>query len=182
MDPYAKHRFLRSTLAFKYTWWYYGAMVIDPIIRFNWIFYAIYANDTQHSSLVSFFVAFSEVMRRGMWTLFRVENEHCTKCVSLSMTIMQRAKQNIVWAASELLATYHYLTQSLHLRMRTSPTRPRSSPMAHLCLTHRRHCLRNSPVSFDRWRLMQAVPISKRQQARLARRAKDGKQSRLNRR
>lgn len=83
MDPYAKHRFLRSTLGFKYTWWYYAAMVIDPIIRFNWIFYAIYANETQHSSLVSFFVAFSEVFRRGMWTLFRVENEHCTKYVCL---------------------------------------------------------------------------------------------------
>ncbi|KAL1302973.1 hypothetical protein AAFC00_003290 [Neodothiora populina] len=78
MDPYAKHRFLRSTLAFKYTWWYYIAMVIDPIIRFNWIFYAIYGNTTQHSSVVSFMVAFSEVLRRGMWTLFRVENEHCT--------------------------------------------------------------------------------------------------------
>ena len=79
MDPYAKHRFLRSTLGFKYAWWYYAAMTIDPIIRFNWIFYAIYAHDAQHSSLVSFFVAFSEVLRRGMWTLFRVENEHCTK-------------------------------------------------------------------------------------------------------
>ncbi|GAB7347012.1 hypothetical protein MBLNU459_g3160t1 [Dothideomycetes sp. NU459] len=78
VDPYAKHRFLRTTLGFKYTWWYYGAMLIDPIIRFNWIFYAIYLHDAQHSTLVSFFVAFTEVLRRGIWTLFRVENEHCT--------------------------------------------------------------------------------------------------------
>lgn len=77
-DPYAKHPFLRQTLAYKQVWWYYLAMVLDPILRFNWIFYAIYADDIQHSSLVSFFVAFSEVCRRGMWTLFRVENEHCT--------------------------------------------------------------------------------------------------------
>ena len=53
-------------------------MVLDPILRFNWIFYAIYASELQHSAVLSFFVAFSEVCRRGMWTLFRVENEHCT--------------------------------------------------------------------------------------------------------
>jgi xenotropic and polytropic retrovirus receptor 1 len=29
------------------------------------------------ASKVSFMVAFAEVTRRGMWTLFRVENEHC---------------------------------------------------------------------------------------------------------
>jgi hypothetical protein len=52
-------------------------MVIDPILRFNWIFYIIYRNDLQTTSIVAFFVAFSEVCRRGMWTLFRVENEHC---------------------------------------------------------------------------------------------------------
>lgn len=53
-------------------------MILDPILRFNWIFYAIYRHDVQHSAVLSFFVAFSEVLRRGMWTLFRVENEHCT--------------------------------------------------------------------------------------------------------
>ena len=53
-------------------------MIINPILRFNWIFYAIYADELQHSALLSFFVGFSEVCRRGLWTLFRVENEHCT--------------------------------------------------------------------------------------------------------
>ena len=78
-DPYAKHRFLRPTLAYrKHVWIYYAAMILDPILRFNWIFYAIYTSDTQHSSVVSFVVSLSEVLRRGMWTLFRVENEHCT--------------------------------------------------------------------------------------------------------
>jgi hypothetical protein len=73
----AKHKFLRHKLAYKQIWWYYAAMVIDPILRFNWIFYVIYRNDLQTTSIVSFFVAFTEVLRRGMWTLFRVENEHC---------------------------------------------------------------------------------------------------------
>ena len=53
-------------------------MALDPILRFNWIFYAIFSGELQHSALLSFFVGFSEVCRRGIWTLFRVENEHCT--------------------------------------------------------------------------------------------------------
>lgn len=77
LQPNAKRRFLRDVRGYKNTWWYYLAMIIDPILRFNWIFYAIYTHDTRHGTMVSFFVAFSEVSRRGMWTLFRVENEHC---------------------------------------------------------------------------------------------------------
>lgn len=53
-------------------------MLVDPILRFAWIFYAIFTHDTQHSTIVSFMVAFAEVSRRGMWTIFRVENEHCS--------------------------------------------------------------------------------------------------------
>jgi xenotropic and polytropic retrovirus receptor 1 len=77
LDPYARHRFLRQNLAFKSTWSYYIAMVIDPIIRFNWILYAIYTTNPEWSPLVSFFVGFTEVCRRGLWAVFRVENEHC---------------------------------------------------------------------------------------------------------
>jgi len=78
LDPNAKHRFLRQQLAYKSTWPYYIALIIDPLIRFNWIFYAIYTEDVQHSTIVSFLVGFTEVCRRGMWMVFRVENEHCT--------------------------------------------------------------------------------------------------------
>lgn len=78
MDPYAKHRFLRDRLGYRQIWLYYLAIVVDPILRFNWIFYAIFANDVQHSALLSFFISLSEVGRRGLWMLFRVENEHCT--------------------------------------------------------------------------------------------------------
>ena len=53
-------------------------MLVDPILRFNWIFYAIFENELQHSAILSFIVSLSEVCRRAMWTLFRVENEHCT--------------------------------------------------------------------------------------------------------
>ncbi|KAK3679712.1 Xenotropic and polytropic retrovirus receptor 1 [Recurvomyces mirabilis] len=71
--------FLRKTLAYrKHVWWYYAAMAVDVLLRFNWIFYIIFQHDTQHSSLVSFLVSFSEVIRRSIWVLFRIENEHCT--------------------------------------------------------------------------------------------------------
>ncbi|KAK4691306.1 xenotropic and polytropic retrovirus receptor 1, partial [Lecanoromycetidae sp. Uapishka_2] len=78
LNPYAEHPFLREVLGYKRPWVYYLAMILDPILRFNWVFYAIYSSELQHSALLSFFVGFSEVCRRGMWTLFRVENEHCT--------------------------------------------------------------------------------------------------------
>lgn len=77
-QPLASARFLRDTRGFKSKQWYYMAMIIDPILRFNWIFYVIYTHEAGHASLASFLIAFSEVTRRGMWTLFRVENEHCT--------------------------------------------------------------------------------------------------------
>jgi hypothetical protein len=76
-QPGAQKRFLRNVRAYKPTWPYYLAMILDPILRFNWIFYVAYTHDLQHSSIASFLIAFSEVSRRGMWTLFRVENEHC---------------------------------------------------------------------------------------------------------
>ncbi|KLJ10091.1 hypothetical protein EMPG_09903 [Blastomyces silverae] len=77
-NPYSKHPFLRDSLAFRRRWVYYLAMAIDPILRFNWIFYAIFPHDYQHSAILSFFLSFSEICRRGMWSIFRVENEHCT--------------------------------------------------------------------------------------------------------
>ena len=78
LNPYAENPFLRDVLGYKHPSLYYIAMVIDPILRFNWVFYAIFSSELQHSALLSFFVGFSEVCRRAMWTLFRVENEHCT--------------------------------------------------------------------------------------------------------
>jgi xenotropic and polytropic retrovirus receptor 1 len=77
LQPNSRHYLLRDVLALKRRWTYYLIMIIDPILRFAWIFYAIFTYDAQHSTIVSFMVAFAEVTRRGMWTLFRVENEHC---------------------------------------------------------------------------------------------------------
>ncbi|KAF3770918.1 hypothetical protein M406DRAFT_105558 [Cryphonectria parasitica EP155] len=77
LQPHTQHRFLRDITALKFRWPYYLIMILDPILRFNWVFYVIFTHDTQHSSTASFLIGFSEVTRRGMWTLLRVENEHC---------------------------------------------------------------------------------------------------------
>lgn len=76
-NPWAKHPFLRDHLAYKTIWIYYFAMVADVVLRQQWVLYAIFTADVQHSAIMSFFVSLAEVLRRGMWSLFRVENEHC---------------------------------------------------------------------------------------------------------
>ncbi|KAJ5562932.1 hypothetical protein N7461_001693 [Penicillium sp. DV-2018c] len=77
-NPYAKNPMLREVLAFRRVWVYYAAMILDVVVRFNWIFYAIFIKNIQQSALLSFMVSLSEVCRRGIWSIFRVENEHCT--------------------------------------------------------------------------------------------------------
>jgi hypothetical protein len=69
--------YLRDILAFESTWWYKGAIIINPILRMTWVFFVIFDPNIQHSNIVSFAVALVEVFRRGLWVIFRVENEHC---------------------------------------------------------------------------------------------------------
>lgn len=84
LQPGSKNVGLRDILAFdSQKWMYYSIIVIDPVLRFGWVFLAIFSRNIQHGSVVAFFVAFVEVTRRGLWTIFRVENEHCTN-ISLS--------------------------------------------------------------------------------------------------
>ena len=73
-------RALRRTLVYrKHKWWYYAAMVEDTLLRFLWLGYVVFPHDTQaqHSSIISFMIAILEIGRRGIWVIFRVENEHC---------------------------------------------------------------------------------------------------------
>ncbi|RVD80482.1 uncharacterized protein DFL_008379 [Arthrobotrys flagrans] len=77
LNWYAPNRLLRTELAFRRPIAYYLAMIVDPIVRFSWIFYVIFANQVQHSALLSFMVSLAEVGRRFIWCFFRMENEHC---------------------------------------------------------------------------------------------------------
>ncbi|KAF2858567.1 EXS-domain-containing protein [Piedraia hortae CBS 480.64] len=75
---------LRDGLSFrKHLWWYYAAMALDAILRWNWTLYIIFRHSTKHNTIVSFCIALSEVFRRGVWVIFRVENEHVTNVTRL---------------------------------------------------------------------------------------------------
>ena len=78
MQAHSKNFLLRDVMTFKSKWVYWAIIIFDPILRFMWIFFAIFTHNVQHSALVSFMVAFAEVTRRGAWALFRVENEHAS--------------------------------------------------------------------------------------------------------
>ncbi|SCV99909.1 LAFE_0B05204g1_1 [Lachancea fermentati] len=55
---------------------YYFAMIWDVMIRFEWIVYAVAPSTIQQNAITSFAMAFFEVLRRFVWVIFRVENEH----------------------------------------------------------------------------------------------------------
>ncbi|KAK1574598.1 EXS family-domain-containing protein [Colletotrichum navitas] len=109
LQPHSRLWLLRDITGLKKRWPYYFIMVADPILRFSWIFYAIFTHNTQHSTIVSFLVALSEVSRRGMWTLLRVENEHCanvaqykaSRDVPLPYPIEPRVSQRFPGVAEE---------------------------------------------------------------------------------
>ncbi|RKF63109.1 Protein SYG1-like protein [Erysiphe neolycopersici] len=78
LQPNAKVRFLRDVRGYRYTWWYYAVMILNPALRFDWILYLTNIHLLGHSTKVTFLVAIAEVTRRGLWAIFRVENEHCS--------------------------------------------------------------------------------------------------------
>ena len=78
LEPNDKHFLLRSHLGYNVSFPYYIGLVLDPILRFSWILYAIYRESRQQSAALSYAIAFAEILRRFMWNFFRVENEHVT--------------------------------------------------------------------------------------------------------
>uniref|UniRef100_A0A060T282 ARAD1C23254p n=1 Tax=Blastobotrys adeninivorans TaxID=409370 RepID=A0A060T282_BLAAD len=82
----SKHFMLRDELAFGAKWPYYTIMVIDPIMRFSWVLYAVFSRQIQQSAKISFIVALIEIVRRFLWVFFRVENEHCSNVVRMRAT------------------------------------------------------------------------------------------------
>ncbi|GMM55362.1 Syg1 protein [Maudiozyma humilis] len=55
---------------------YYAAMVWDVLIRFQWVVYAVAPQTIQQSAKTSFILALTELLRRFIWVIFRIENEH----------------------------------------------------------------------------------------------------------
>jgi len=76
MNPYASHPFLRDELFFKKSWVYYFAIASNTLLRFTWVLFVFLKHLERWSPLVSFCIAFGEVLRRFVWCIFRMENEH----------------------------------------------------------------------------------------------------------
>lgn len=83
LNPYATWRFLREEMGYKYPMVYYLAMIIDPLLRFNWIFCILFI---EHSTVASFSISLTEILRRWLWAFIRMENEHCEKFASFLQT------------------------------------------------------------------------------------------------
>ncbi|KAF8949117.1 hypothetical protein BGZ47_010620 [Haplosporangium gracile] len=72
------HPFLRQELVYSRTWVYYMAIVLDFVGRFSWTVRLIPMN--VNVMVLSFTLAFLEVLRRWQWNFFRLENEHLNNC------------------------------------------------------------------------------------------------------
>ncbi|GEQ71185.1 hypothetical protein JCM33374_g4866 [Metschnikowia sp. JCM 33374] len=72
---------LRDHLFFENPAYYYVAIVLDVVLRFQWIFYAFFSKQLQQSAITSFCIALAELLRRFIWMFFRMENEHCANVV-----------------------------------------------------------------------------------------------------
>ncbi|KAG0017389.1 hypothetical protein BGZ81_010774 [Podila clonocystis] len=72
------HPFLRQELVYSRTWVYYLAIVLDLFGRFSWIVRFMPLNINVY--ILSFGLAFIEVLRRWQWNFFRLENEHLNNC------------------------------------------------------------------------------------------------------
>lgn len=78
----SKNRFLRDDLGYPSRNFYYFAIVLNAILRLTWI---ILLSPSLWQSFVSdqavlYFVALLEMVRRFVWNLLRMENEHLNNC------------------------------------------------------------------------------------------------------
>ena len=71
-----KHFFLRDKIVYP-KFWYYGAMIIDAILRFSWAWNFI-SIDKAYDEWKNLIMAILEAYRRIQWCIFRIENEYWT--------------------------------------------------------------------------------------------------------
>jgi hypothetical protein len=69
----SKNFFLRDKLTYP-KWMYYGAIVINAMLRFTWTTNLFYLPMDEEAK--NFLLSILEVYRRTQWSLFRVENEN----------------------------------------------------------------------------------------------------------
>ncbi|KAL6294771.1 hypothetical protein ACE6H2_002913 [Prunus campanulata] len=73
----SKNRWLRDKLLIPYKSVYFGAMVLNVLLRFAWLQTVLNFNVSfMHRQTMITVVASLEIIRRGIWSFFRLENEH----------------------------------------------------------------------------------------------------------
>jgi hypothetical protein len=129
LQPGSRNPGLRDILVFEaHKWMYYAVMPLNALLRFPWIFIAIFSRNLQHGSIVAFCVAFAEVTRRGLWTIFRVENEHSTNIaqakasrdVPLPYEVKEHTDESTVALSASLLQNDHLAAASKRSSTRDS--------------------------------------------------------------
>ncbi|XWS27549.1 hypothetical protein CRYUN_Cryun26dG0125500 [Craigia yunnanensis] len=72
----SKNRWLRDKLLIPYKSVYFGAMILNVLLRFAWLQTVLNLNLSLHKEKLTAIVAILEIIRRGIWNFFRLENEH----------------------------------------------------------------------------------------------------------
>ncbi|XWS10668.1 hypothetical protein CRYUN_Cryun38cG0017000 [Craigia yunnanensis] len=72
----SRNRWLRDKLLIPYKSVYFGAMVLNVLLRFAWLQTVLNLNLSLHKETLTAIVASLEIIRRGIWNFFRLENEH----------------------------------------------------------------------------------------------------------
>ncbi|XP_024544648.1 phosphate transporter PHO1-like [Selaginella moellendorffii] len=73
----ASNRWLRDKLMFERKSLYYSCMLINTLLRLLWLFSLFHLELGATKSFgLEFILAAFEICRRGMWNVFRLENEH----------------------------------------------------------------------------------------------------------
>ncbi|XP_052312485.1 phosphate transporter PHO1 homolog 3 isoform X6 [Populus trichocarpa] len=77
LQRHSKNRWLRDKLLVPHKSVYFGAMVLNILLRFAWLQTVLNFRVTSlHEETMVTLVASLEIIRRGMWNFFRLENEH----------------------------------------------------------------------------------------------------------
>ncbi|CAO2193294.1 unnamed protein product [Urochloa humidicola] len=77
LQPNSKNPWLRNDLILKRKSVYYFSMGLNLVLRLAWLQTVIHPNfGSLDSRVTSFFLAALEVIRRGHWNFYRLENEH----------------------------------------------------------------------------------------------------------
>ncbi|XP_017980093.1 PREDICTED: phosphate transporter PHO1 homolog 3 isoform X1 [Theobroma cacao] len=76
LQRHSRNRWLRDKLLIPYKGVYFGAMVLNFMLRFAWLQTVLNFKVSLHRKTLIAIVASLEIIRRGIWNFFRLENEH----------------------------------------------------------------------------------------------------------